>query len=98
VTVPDTSDMGAQSGCKCLLELLFPGSSARYAAPDDHFRCFSRIGPILTETPAWTRTRDNEFIRPVSPKRFRHESAVRANSRLAIHPRSSQRSEYNSLV
>jgi len=31
MAVRDTSDMGAQSGCKCLLELLFPSSSARYA-------------------------------------------------------------------
>ncbi len=31
MTVRDTSDMGTQSGCKCLFELLFPSSSSRYA-------------------------------------------------------------------
>ena len=43
------------------------------------------IGPILTVTLAWTRTLDNEFVRPAVPN-DRHWSIVRANFRLADHP------------
>ena len=41
--------MGTQSGCKCLLELLFPGSSARYAGSGNR-----RFTPQKFETcPVW---------------------------------------------
>ena len=74
LTVRDTSDMGTQSGCKCLLELLFPSSSTRYAGSSNR-----RFTPQKSETcPRWgAKTRIGNAGRPAVNRVNPPESVVR---------------------